>query len=194
MNSPDPRPPQPPADLEARVIARLREAGLLASATTQETSMKTIHLSWGLAATVLLAVGVASGMQLSKPSGDSAPAAVEVPTPDTRPAFALMLYEDANYQSPTDDADHAARVAEYSAWAGELASQGQLVDGAELLGRGVLLHRERPRVDGVPTSNEGLLAGYFIIRAASLEDAERIAADCPHLAYGGTVSVRPIGA
>ena len=67
-------------------------------------------------------------------------------------------------------------------------------DAAELLDRGVLLHRDRPRSHGVPTSNEGLLAGYFVVRADSLEDAERIAADCPHLAHGGTVSVRPTGA
>ena len=40
----------------------------------------------------------------------------------------------------------------------------------------------------------GILAGYFVIRAASLEEAERIAAECPHLTYGGAVSVRPTGA
>lgn len=195
MTSPDPRSLQPPDDLEARVVSRLREAGLLPPATTrQETSMKTIHLRWGLAATVLLAAGVFAGTQLSQPAQESAPVAADAPAPDARPAFALMLYEDAGYQAPADAAAHAARVAEYSAWAGKLAQQGRLVDGAELLAQGVLLHRERPRTDGVPESAEGLLAGYFVIRADSLEEAERVAADCPHLAYGGTVSVRPTGA
>jgi len=192
MNSPETRPPLPPDDLEARVIARLRDAGLLAPANTQETSMKAIHLRWGLAAAVLLGVGVASGMQLSKPSVEAGPAA-EAPAPDTRPAFALMLYEDAGYQAPAGEAEHRARVAEYSAWAGQLAGEGRLVDGAELLDRGVLLHRDRARADGVPASDEGRLAGYFVIRAASLEEAEQVAADCPHLAYGGTVSLRPTG-
>jgi len=195
MTSPDPRPLQAPDDLEARVVARLREAGLLAPATNrQETSMKTIHLRWGLAATVLLAAGVFAGTQLTQSAGEAVPVTAEAPAPDARRAFALMLYEDAGYQAPADEEAHAARVAEYSAWAGKLAKQGRLVDGAELLAEGVLLHRERPRADGVPESAEGMLAGYFVIRADSLEDAERVAADCPHLAYGGTVSLRPTGA
>lgn len=193
MSTPDPHRLQPPDDLEARVIARLRDAGLLSPTTTnQETDMKTIHLRWGLAATLLLLFGVYTGTQIPGPGAVTAPAAVA--TADPRPAFALMLYEDGGYQAPVDDAAHAARVAEYSAWAGRLAEQGRLVDAAELLDRGVLLHRDRPRSHGVPTSNEGLLAGYFVVRADSLEDAERIAADCPHLAHGGTVSVRPTGA
>jgi hypothetical protein len=185
---------QPPDDLEARVIARLRDAGLLAPAITQEVSMKTIHLYWSLAAAVLLAVGVAFGMQLSQQTGDEGPTVAATPPTDTRTAFALMLYEDAGYQAPVGEDDHAARVAEYGGWARKLAGEGRLVDGAELLNQGVLLHRERPRADGVPGSDEGLLAGYFVIRAASLEEAERVAAECPHLKYGGTVSVRPTGA
>jgi hypothetical protein len=197
MNSPEPRPLQPPAELEARVVARLRAAGLLASAHhRQETAMKTVHARWSVAATVLVAAALWAGTRLAPaadtPSGDP-PAAAAVPA-DARPAFALMLYEDAGYQAPVDEAAHAARVAEYSAWAGQLAAQGQLVDGAELLAEGVLLHRERPRADGVPDSTLGTLAGYFVIRADSLAEAERVAADCPHLAYGGTVSVRPTGA
>lgn len=197
MISPEPRSPQPPADLEARVVARLRAAGLFSPTTTrQEIPMKTVHARWAIAATVLAAASLWVGARLPQADGVPAPAATAVPQTqdDSRPAFALMLYEDGGYQSPADEAGHAARVAEYSAWAGRLAAAGQLVDGAELLGEGVLLHRERPRADGVPESTLGMLAGYFVIRADSLEEAERVAADCPHLAYGGTVSVRPTGA
>lgn len=184
---------QPPGDLEDRVITGLREAGLLnRTIIHKEISMKAIHLRWAVASTVLLAAGVWAGTLMPQATEPSAPTTDA--TLDSRPAFALMLYEDAGYQSPAAGEEHAARVAEYSAWAGKLAAQGNLVDGAELLDRGVLLHRDRPRADAVPTGAEGILAGYFVIRAVSLEEAERIAADCPHLAYGGTVSVRPTGA
>jgi hypothetical protein len=195
MNSTDPREQRPPEDLEARVVARLRDAGLLAPArTTQETSMKAIHLRWGVAAAVLLAAGVLTGTQLPRAEQAGPDTTADAAAPDTRPAFALMLYEDARYQAPGGEGEHAARVAEYSAWARKLAGDGNLVDGAELLDGGVLMHRDRPRRDGVPSGEEGRLAGYFVIRAASIEEAERIAADCPHLAYGGTVSLRPTGA
>jgi hypothetical protein len=197
MNPRESQPLQPPEDLEARVVARLRAAGLLETPVTpKEKSMKSIHASWAVAATVLVAVALWVGAHLPQAGSVPAPGQTAVPTAaaDARPVFALMLYEDAGYQAPVDEADHAARVAEYSAWARKLAAQGQLVDGAELLAEGVLLHRDRPRVERLPTGSEGLLAGYFVIRAASIQEAERVAADCPHLAHGGTVSVRPTGA
>lgn len=184
---------QPPDDLEDRVVARLHEARLLVRPITmKEISMKAIHLRWALAATVLVAAGVWAGTQMPAPI-ESMPQANEPAAQDTRPAYALMLYEDANYQAPAEG-ERAARVGEYSAWARELAAKGNLVGGAELLDGGVLLHRDRPRAEIVPTGAEGMLAGYFVIRASSLEEAEKIAADCPHLAYGGSVSVRPTGA
>jgi hypothetical protein len=87
---------------------------------------------------------------------------------------------------------HGERVAEYTAWAGSLAQRGYLVDGAELSSSGVLLASSQSRTDAVPTSSQGVLAGYFIIRAADRDEAERIARECPHLKYRGTVSLRPI--
>lgn len=179
----------PPAELEERVVARLHAAGLLADANTRKegTRMKTIHTRWAVAAVVLAAAGLWAGTQMPHAEEAAAPA-------DTRPAFALMLYEDDAYQAPANEAEHSARVAEYSAWARELASTGNLVDGAELLARGVLLRANGTRNEMVPVAAEGVLAGYFVIRAASMAEAETIAADCPHLAYGGTVSLRPTGA
>lgn len=183
---------RPPDDLEERVVARLREAGLLnRTITKKEISMKAIHARWGLAAAVLAAAGVWAGTQV--PSLREAAPAGEAAAQDTRPAFALLLYEDEKYQAPAEG-EHEARVAEYSAWARKLAASGHLVDGAEILDRGVLLHRDRPRAETVPAGPEGILDGYFVIRAESLAQAERIAAECPHLAYGGSVSVRPTGA
>ncbi|MGQ0383239.1 MAG: YciI family protein [Gammaproteobacteria bacterium] len=184
----------PPGDLEDRVVARLYQARLI-QPFAKEKDMTSIHLRWGLAATVLLAAGIWAGTLVPKAAEPAA--APEAPVPaaaDTRPAFALMLYEDANYQAPASGEEHAARVAEYSAWARKLAATGNLVDGAELLARGVLLRRDAPRAEGIPVAAEGMLAGYFVIRAASFEEAEKIAADCPHLVYGGTVSLRPTGA
>ena len=189
--SPGSAPPglEPPADLEARVVRRLEREGLLTSDIAQELSMKKIHLAWGIAATVLLVAGLAVGrswpeMAPAEPQSSAAPAAS-----DQRPLFALMLYEDASYVAA---GSHEDRVAEYTAWARSLAERGHLVDGAELASNGVLLAQTGPRADVVPTSSQGVLAGYFIIRAADRDEAERIARECPHLKYQGTISLRPI--
>ncbi|NNF28145.1 MAG: hypothetical protein HKN73_13050, partial [Gemmatimonadetes bacterium] len=37
------------------------------------------------------------------------------------------------------------------------------------------------------------VVGVFAIRASTYEEAMAIARDCPHLEYGGTVSVRRVG-
>jgi hypothetical protein len=175
----------PPAELEDRVVARLREAGLLdQSMTDTGKAMRKIHLRWGLAAAALLAAGIWAGTLV--------PSEGKPAVKDTRPQFALMLYEGPGYDAPTES-EHPARVEEYVAWARELSADGRFVHGKELMNRGVLLHRDRPQAEIVPAGPEGILDGYFVIRAESLEDAARIAADCPHLDYGGTVSVRPTG-
>jgi hypothetical protein len=189
--SPGSAPPglEPPTDLEARVVHRLEREGLLTSDIAPEQSMKKIHLAWGIAATVLLVAGLAVGRSWPEKSAPAVQESTSSPAGDKRPLFALMLYEDASYVAA---GSHEDRVAEYTAWARSLAERGYLVDGAELASNGVLLAQTPPRVDAVPTSSQGVLAGYFIIRAADGDEAERIARECPHLKYQGTISLRPI--
>ena len=152
--------------------------------------MRRIHVVWAVAATVLLVAGLALGRTWSEsaaPEARNSPetAAIE----DKRPLFALMLYEDSNYQVAPAGED---RAAEYSAWAKSLAQRGHLVDGAELSVSGLMLAPAQAPAEAVPTSKEGVLAGYFVIRAADRDEAERIARECPHLKYQGTISLRAI--
>jgi hypothetical protein len=152
--------------------------------------MKKIHLAWGIAATVLLVAGLAMGRSWPEKSAPPEQDSTSNPAAgDKRPLFALMLYEDEGYVTADS---HEDRVAEYTAWARSLAERGLLVDGAELASNGILLAQTQARVDAVPTSSQGVLAGYFIIRAADRDEAERIARECPHLKYQGTISLRPI--
>lgn len=172
----------PPPDLEQRVVARLKSEGLIHSDPTKEIDVKRIHLTWAVAATVLLIVGMFLGRM---PAADPSAAA------DSRQQYALMLYEDASYQAaPTAAASD--RVAEYTAWARELAADGTVVGGEKLADSGVLLTASEPSATRVPTSDIGALAGYFLIRAKDEADAARIAATCPHLKYGGRISLRRI--
>jgi hypothetical protein len=36
------------------------------------------------------------------------------------------------------------------------------------------------------------MLGFFLVRAATAEEAEAIARGCPHLRHGGTISLREI--
>lgn len=110
--------------------------------------------------------------------------------PDSPPAgeFLLLLEEPAGYQAPVGPDQIRARVNEYAGWARVLASGEYLVSAGELEPGGIAIGPATSRrVDG-PMSP----SGYFLVRARSLEEAERLARESPHLKYGGEVMVRPV--
>ena len=86
----------------------------------------------------------------------------------------------------TDPSVEARLVTEYAAWARSLSEQGKLLSAekladepAELLGSGASHETDR-------------VGGFFLIRAANFDEAQRIARDCPHLRHGGHVELRAI--
>ncbi len=199
--------PDPPATLEARVLARLRSEGLIDNDSSRETDMRKVHLAWAAAAAGLMIVGVLIGRMpaASTPEGEpgagepeaSAPAASAASSAasvasaqDARAEYALLLYEDATYQTSTQP-DSSDRVAEYGAWARQLAADGSVVGGEKLSDTGVLLASAESSAR-IPQSDAGALTGYFVIRARDDADAARIAATCPHVKYGGRISIRRI--
>lgn len=46
--------------------------------------------------------------------------------------------------------------------------------------------------DGPFAESKELVGGYFIVRAASIEEAAEIAKDCPDLALNGNVEIREV--
>ena len=162
---------EPPTLLKARVMRTLRQSGVL----------KQQRRGWGLGLGVAAAVATfALGVALGRPN--AAPA-------DTRPTFALLLYEDTSFRYDRPESEF---VAEYSAWAGELASRGALVSGEKLDSTSRLLQEGAQVRAADARSDLGVLAGFFIIRADSEAEALRIAESCPHLNHGGRIALRPI--
>ena len=57
---------------------------------------------------------------------------------------------------------------------------------------GKIVTRSNVVTDGPFAESKEAIAGFFIIRADSLEQAVEVAKGCPGLEYGQTVEVRPI--
>jgi hypothetical protein len=167
---PTPLEAQPPAALERRVVAELRRRGLVRAAAPTRRR-------WALAAALALAFafGLLAGARfLPRGAAGADPRAAQ--------SYLLLLYE----PRPLDRAG-VDLVAEYSAWAGALAERGQLVVAEKLSAE------ERRLSDREPTQVSGdRPTGFFLIRAANLDEALAIARGCPHLAHGGEVALRPI--
>ncbi len=132
-----PRVSAPPPVLEERVVAALKERGIL-------RNRRSFALRLGLpigalaAAGILFAAGLAAGRRENKP----APA-------DPRPEFVLFLQEGMDFDRGSGAADE--HVAEYKAWAGALGKQGLIVGGEKLKEGGLFLVRTLRR--GVTSSS-----------------------------------------
>jgi hypothetical protein len=163
----------PSAGVEERVVATLRRRGLLRRA---EPSRQAQRLRALAAAILLLAVGYAAGRAAGGRAAEP-----------SEPRFALLLLR--GQERVDAPAAEAGRVAEYRAWARDLARRGRYVHGEKLEDRSVRL---AAAAGGSEAASAQEVRGFFIISAASLEDALAVARACPHLKHGGTIVVRPI--
>ncbi len=155
---------------------RLRSQGLLASPR-----------SWNripvlAAAVVILFLGGAGGYFLGSDQK-------EKPIQSQLPKYILLLHE-----TPDPAEDTQAMIAEYGNWALSIRGDVEYVSGEKLKTSGRILSKKGDvRVtEGVLTNDTMNLAGFFIIAAKDYEAAVRIAADCPHLKYGGVIELREI--
>jgi hypothetical protein len=104
---------------------------------------------------------------------------------DPRPAFLLLLYEDAGYR---DDRPVREIVAEYGAWADSLRRVGVLVLAEKLTNTHVTL----PETKVAGAAPHQVPTGFFVVRAVSVDQAVSLASSSPHLRYGGRILVTAV--
>jgi hypothetical protein len=171
-----PREAPTPPGAERQTLAALRSAGLLGGRPRRWRSVIGGALAIAASLLVGLWIGVRHGVRPSTPGQEK---------------FLLLLYEDAGFQPPPAGA-REERVAEYDAWAHALAQSGHLTAGEALSSDGTELRPGRPAAPlARKTSGDGP-DGFFVILAGDEASAIAIAKTCPHLHYGGRVSVWPI--
>jgi len=189
--------------VERLIDARARPggAGVSATGTSARPSIvpHTALMSTAIAASLL--VGLILGRRSMMPGAERVESVV-VATPSAAPTagkqrFLLLLEGPARTRadgvppSAADSVAERALVQEYGAWAGRLARSGALVmaekladDEITILARDGAISPARNPADEV--------GGFFLIQVADAAEAHRIARECPHLKYGGTVQVRRI--
>jgi hypothetical protein len=160
-----PRDIAPAPDLEDRVVGHLRHQGAFARRSTLRPAL-------AVAASVIVAFGLGVGAGRAwQPDGSDRAAGQR---------YLLLLYG-GDTATPEEE---SKRVAEYGEWARVEAAAGRMEGGEKLDGNSSTLGN--PIVSGPAPS------GFFIIRAASEQEAQSIAMRCPHLRHSGTVLLRPI--
>jgi hypothetical protein len=132
-------------------------------------------------------------------SGDNRFATTELRTgiPESpQPSFVLVLHGRWPDRDRVSAAEARARATEYWAWTSRLADEGVLLAAGDL--RWEPGERLGPEGTSVAVSADELVQPDFIVgmlalRATSYQQALSLARQCPHLRYGGSVSIREVG-
>jgi hypothetical protein len=175
----------PPSSLEERIVEALKESNLIRSPSR---GWRLTYPQFGIAVAASLAffvLGTIAGARWV--SGYAQEPGM--------PEFVLLLRAAAQESQATSSDEVRKRVAEYSAWAGEVRKTGLLLGGEKLKAETRLLSVADGRTSVSESSSgptESMIAGYFLIQATDYQHAVSIASGCPHLKYGGIVEIRQI--
>jgi hypothetical protein len=110
--------------------------------------------------------------------------------------YLLLLHEKPADAVAMTPAEMKELVGQYKAWAGQLAAQGKLAGGEKLTDDGGRILRLQ---GGAPVASDGpyaeaqdVVGGYFLINAASDDEAAALARTCPHLRGTQWVEIRRV--
>lgn len=104
--------------------------------------------------------------------------------------FVLLLRGEGRWAEMSPSEIEAA-MRHYGQWMRDLRAQGRIAEGEELAPEGKVIGRDGGITDGPFAEGKEGVGGFFIIEAASLDEATQMSRDCPHLSYGGFVEIRP---
>jgi len=106
----------------------------------------------------------------------------------------LLLFRGNDWHKDLSPEEMQSIAGQWMAWFNRLTEQGKAVAGNPLKGEGKLVSGKQGRVvaDGPFAESKEAIGGYFLLHVRSLDEAVSIARECPGLAYGVKVEVRPV--
>ena len=110
--------------------------------------------------------------------------------------YMLLLYDNPEDFEGLGPEEIQKIIEKYKAWSEKLRDQGHYVSSHKLTGdTGRIVRRKGTEVrvtDGPYSETKEVLGGYYLIEAASYDQALERSRDCPHLEFGGTIVVRQV--
>lgn len=105
----------------------------------------------------------------------------------------MLLFRGASQQYGFSPEEMQGHMQKWFAWVDQLKSKNIYVSGEPLLPDGKTVAGKKAVVtDGPFAESKEIIGGFFIIKAASIEEATEIAKDCPDLPLDGAVEIREV--
>ena len=104
----------------------------------------------------------------------------------------LLLLRGGKTAASKTESENKTEMQEWGKYMGNLGAKGQLTGGLPLVSGGAVVSAKGMSKEPVTSSKEGIVGGYLIVKAETIEEANTIAKDCPHIANEGNIEVREI--
>jgi hypothetical protein len=104
----------------------------------------------------------------------------------------LFLFRNSPITTEINPADAQKQMERWNSWSAKLSDEKRYAGGDRLKDKGTTLKSKSLHTDGPFAEGKEIIGGYMMIKAGSLEEATKIAGDCPIFLTGGTVEVREI--
>src|SRR5579863_3043633 len=108
----------------------------------------------------------------------------------------MLIFRDTNWHKGLSPEEMQQVAGQWMAWFKGLMEQGKVVAGNPLQPEGKTVSGKNGRVvaDGPFAESKEAIGGYFLLHVNTIEEAVAIARECPGLALGVAVEVRPLAA
>lgn len=106
----------------------------------------------------------------------------------------MLLFRGSDWPRNLSPEEMQEVVGKWMAWFKGLMEQGTVVAGSPLEREGKIVSGKNGRTvsDGPFAESKEAIGGYFLLQVGSMDEAVAIAQQCPGLAYGTKVEVRPV--
>ena len=106
----------------------------------------------------------------------------------------MLLFRGNDWHKGLSPEEMQEVASQWMAWFNRLTAQGKAKAGNPLEREGKIVSGKNGRVvaDGPFAESKEAIGGYFLLQVKSLDEAVAIAKECPGLAYGAVVEVRPV--
>jgi hypothetical protein len=106
----------------------------------------------------------------------------------------MLIFRGTDWHKGLSPEEMQQVASQWMAWFHRLTEQGKAVAGNPLENEGKIVSGKNGRMvaDGPFAESKEAIGGYFLLHVDSMEEAVAIARECPGLAHGAKVEVRPV--
>lgn len=106
----------------------------------------------------------------------------------------LLIFRGTDWDKGLSPEEIQKVTGQFMAWFERLKQEGTVKAGQPLEHQGRIVSGKKGRTvaDGPFAESKEAIGGYFLLQVEGMDEAVRIAQQCPILDYGGKVEVRPV--